>query len=131
MTMIRKRGLRRFVRSESGAELIEFALTLPLLLLIVLGIMEFGRCCASMRSSRTPRARARESRSFPPTENADVIARVDDYLTTAGLNVGLANVNPGVATPTPIGAVCISLVPVTVTYQHAVPFLSGIMTYFK
>ena len=29
-------------KSESGAELIEFALTFPILLLVVLGILEFG-----------------------------------------------------------------------------------------
>jgi len=34
--------LRRLRRSDSGAEVIEFALTLPLLLLVVLGIIEFG-----------------------------------------------------------------------------------------
>jgi Flp pilus assembly protein TadG len=36
------RSLRRFVRAQSGAEVIEFALTLPLMLLVVLGIIEFG-----------------------------------------------------------------------------------------
>ena len=35
-------GLRRRLRGESGAELIETALTLPLLLLVVVGIIEFG-----------------------------------------------------------------------------------------
>jgi Flp pilus assembly protein TadG len=131
MTMIRKRGLRRFVRSESGAELIEFALTLPLLLLIVLGIMEFGMMLREYEIVTNAAREGARIAILPAYGNADVIARVDDYLTTAGLNLGLANVTPGVATPTPIGAVCISMVPVTVTYQHAVPFLSGIMTYFN
>ena len=36
-------GLRRFGRSESGQALAEFALVLPLLLLLIAGIVEFGR----------------------------------------------------------------------------------------
>ena len=36
------RLLARFARAESGAELIEFGLTLPLMLLVVLGIIEYG-----------------------------------------------------------------------------------------
>ena len=35
-------SLTRRVRSERGAELIEFALVLPVLLMIVLGIADFG-----------------------------------------------------------------------------------------
>jgi Flp pilus assembly protein TadG len=130
MTMIRKRGLRRFVRSESGAELIEFALTLPLLLLIVLGIMEFGLLFREYEVVTNAAREGARVAILPSYTNADVILRVDDYLTTAGLILARATVAPGAPVPTPIGAVCISMVPVTVTYQHPVPFLSGIMTYF-
>src|SRR5207248_3214821 len=42
MATLKQSLLRRLAKSESGAELIEFALTLPLLLLLVLGIIEFG-----------------------------------------------------------------------------------------
>jgi Flp pilus assembly protein TadG len=122
--------LRRLLQSDSGAELIEFSLTLPLLLLIVLGIMEFG---LMLREYEVVTNAAREGARIailPSYANADVITRVDDYLETAGLDLALATVDPGVAVPTPVGAACISLVPVTVTYQHAVPFLSGIMGYF-
>jgi Flp pilus assembly protein TadG len=121
---------RRLAQSESGAELIEFSLTLPLLLLIVLGIIEFG---FMFREYEVVTNAAREGARIailPSYADADVTARVNDYLTTAGLDTDLATVDPGTATPTPVGSVCISMRPVTVTYQHAVPFLSGIMTYF-
>jgi Flp pilus assembly protein TadG len=122
--------MRRLLRSESGAELIEFALTLPLLLLVVLGIMEFG---LMFREYEVVTNAAREGARIailPGFASADVTLRVDDYLTTAGLDLTRATVTPGAATPTPVGALCVSMVPVTVAYQHPVPFLGGIMTYF-
>ena len=123
---------RHLARSESGAELIEFSLTLPLLLLIVLGIIEFG---FMFREYEVVTNAAREGARIAiltntPYSDPDITARVNDYLTTAGLDTDLATVDPGTATPTPVGGVCVSMRPVTVTYQHAVPFLSGIMTYF-
>lgn len=36
-------GIRRRLRAESGAVVVEFALILPVLLLIVIGTIEFGR----------------------------------------------------------------------------------------
>lgn len=42
--MIRTRAtLRRFLRDRSGAAAVEFALILPIFLLTILGIIEFGR----------------------------------------------------------------------------------------
>lgn len=36
-------ALRRFVRQESGAAMLEYAIVLPLFLLLILGIIDFGR----------------------------------------------------------------------------------------
>lgn len=124
-------SVRRLARSESGAELIEFSFTLPLLLLIVLGIIEFGflfREYEIVTNAAREGARIGVLTTF--YGDADVTARVNDYLDKAGLDTTLATVTPGAATPTPVGAACVSMKPVTVTYQHAVPFLSGIMSYF-
>ena len=121
---------RHLARSESGAELIEFSLTLPLLLLIVLGIIEFGFVFREYEVVTNAAREGARIAILPGYADADVTARVNDYLTTAGLDTDLATVDPGTATPTPVGSVCVSMKPVTVTYQHAVPFLGGIMTYF-
>ena len=119
------------VRSESGAELIEFALTLPLLLLIVLGIIEFGLVFREYEIiTNAAREGARVGILPAYTGTAPVQARVEEYLTTGGLDPLRWTVTPGVATPTPVGGLCISLRPVTVTYIHPVPFLGGIMSYF-
>jgi Flp pilus assembly protein TadG len=129
--MKQRSRLRRLVRSESGAELIEFSLTLPLLLLIVLGIMEFG---LMFREYEIVTNAAREGARVGvlPAYNlpAPVTARVTQYLTTAGLDPLRWTITPGVAAATPVGGLCISLRPVTVTYTHPVPFLGGIMSFF-
>jgi Flp pilus assembly protein TadG len=127
--------VRRLVRSESGAELIEFSLTLPLLLLIVLGIIEFG---LMFREYEVVTNAAREGARIailPSYTDADVRARIDDYLGTAGLNLSNRRIVPNPIVPVTslvngAGSPCISVVPVTVEYDHAVPFVSGIATYF-
>ena len=121
---------------ESGAEIVEFAVTLPLLLLIVLGIVEFGLV---FREYEVVTNAAREGARIAILQggvggydDADVVARVEDYLTTAGMDLSLADIDPGDPVPTPVGAggACVSMVPVTVTYDHPVLFLSGIADFF-
>lgn len=128
--MLRRVRLRRLVRSESGAELIEFALTLPLLLLIVIGIIEFGFIFREYEVVTNAAREGARIAILPSYADADVVARVEDYLETAGLDLDDADVDPGDAVPTDIGGVCVSLVPVTVEYSHDVPFLSAITQYF-
>jgi Flp pilus assembly protein TadG len=122
--------IRRLGRSESGAELIEFAFTLPLLLLIVLGIIEFGFVFREYEIVTNAAREGARIGILPDYDDPDVTARVNDYLDKAGLDTDLATVTPGAAVPTPVGAVCVSMKPVTVTYEHAVPFISGIMSFF-
>jgi Flp pilus assembly protein TadG len=128
--MTQRSRLRRLVRSESGAELIEFSLTMPLLLLIVLGIIEFGFVFREYEIVTNAAREGARIAILPSYGSADVTARVDDYLTTAGLDPLRATVTPGVAAPTPVGGACISMIPVTVAYTHPVPFVSGIMSFF-
>jgi Flp pilus assembly protein TadG len=123
---------RRRLQCESGAEIVEFAFTLPLLLLLMLGIIEFG---FMFREYEVVTNAAREGARIailPSYDEEDVRARVQEYLETAGLDWDLADVPPFAAAPTPVGAggACVSMVPVTVTYSHPVPFVSGIAAFF-
>jgi Flp pilus assembly protein TadG len=118
-------------RSESGAELIEVALTLPLLLLVVLGIIEFGFVFQQYEVvTNAAREGARVAVLPGYVIPDDATARVNDYLNAAGLNAALATVNATTLAPVLVGTNCMTPVQVTVAYPHPVPFIGGIMTYF-
>jgi Flp pilus assembly protein TadG len=115
--------------SESGAELIEVALTLPLLMLVVLGIIEFGFVFQQYEVV-TNAAREGARVAVLGYSTPDTQARVNDYLNAAGLNASLATTNVNLLAPVSVGTNCMSPVQVTVAYPHPVPFIGGIMTYF-
>ena len=128
--------LRRRVRSERGAELVEFALTLPLLLLVVLGIIEFGLLFQEyevVTNAAREGARIAVLSNSAGYTNDEVVTRVNDYLEAGGLDLAQATPAPAVAGPTEEdigGGKCVTTMSVTASYQHPVPFVSGIMTYF-
>jgi Flp pilus assembly protein TadG len=124
----------RFVRrcrSESGAELIEFGLTFPLLLLVVLGIMDFGLLFRDYEVITNAAREGARVAVLPNYSSADATTRVNQYLTAAGLDPTLWNSSVGapVSSPLPDGN-CEYLIEVDVTYPHGFTFLTGIGTYF-
>ena len=128
--------LRRRVRSEKGAELIEVALTLPLLLLVLLGIIEFGFLFQEYEVVTNAAREGARIAALVPTAGYttnEAKARATDYLTAGGLNMSQATPAPTVVQSqvaiTGTGK-CITAMTVTVNYQHPVPFLSGIIRYF-
>jgi Flp pilus assembly protein TadG len=145
------RVLRRFARAESGAEVIEFGLTLPLMLLVVLGIIEYGFVFQQyevVTNAAREGARIAVLPNYATTTAAaqtNVTARVDEYLTSAGLSTAAADrrvcggnitaVKPctgdwAFVKDTLSPGVCVNSFPVRVEYQHPVPFISGIASYF-
>ena len=133
------RFARRFLRAESGAEMIEFGLTLPLLLLLVSGMVEFGFLLQQyevVTNAAREGARIAVLPTYAPSQTARVnnaTARVNQYLTNAGLNQSLAGITVGAPVSNVLAAPatgCVWSVPVTVTYPHPLPFLRGIMSYF-
>ena len=116
--------------SESGAELIEVALTLPLLLLVVLGIIEFGFVFQQYEVVTNAAREGARVAVLPGYLPSDAQTRVNDYLNAAGLNASLATTNVNILAPVSVGTNCMSPVQVTVAYPHPVPFVGGIMTYF-
>ena len=116
------------LRRERGAELIEFALVLPLILILLMGIFDFG--LAFQRYEVITNA-AREGARLGSLEanytTTDIQNRVNDYVRMAGL--------PGTATTTvtdvslSVGGVTQAAREVTVTYPHSFSFLGPVLRF--
>jgi Flp pilus assembly protein TadG len=121
---------RRSLRDERGAQLIEAALVLPLLLLVLLGILDFGLLFQRYEAVTNAAREGARVAILPGYTNADVVNRVQQYLTDAGLTaaptttvIAPAGVNVG-------GGTCITMTGATVSYPHTYFLVGGIMTYF-
>jgi hypothetical protein len=116
-------------RSERGSQLIEFGLVLPLLLLVVLGIMDFGLLFQKYEAVTNAAREGARIAALDGYTEADVVARVDQYLDDAGLYdapIPIYMAPAGVSA----GGSCITMTGVTVFYPNQYLFLGGIMNYF-
>ena len=94
------------VRSARGAELVEFAFILPVLLLVVAGIIDFGFLFQRYESLTNAAREGARVGILPGYQAADVINRVNQFATAAGLpqtpttTVTYPTVDPGGGRPT-------------------------------
>ena len=89
------------LRSESGASAVEFALLLPVLMVILFGVIECGMALyrqAILTNASREGARLGIVQSTPPIANAAVTAKINAYLTAAGINPGTVTRNVPVLT---------------------------------
>ena len=70
---------------ERGAELVEFAFVFPLLLLVMLGIVDFGFLFQRYEVVTNAAREGARVAILPGYQTADVQARVNQYLTAGGL----------------------------------------------
>ena len=127
-------------RNDAGAELIEFAFVLPLLLLVIVGIFDFGFLFQQYEVvTNAAREGARAAVLPDYQDNADAVrARVQQYLNQAGLPGTVvacgappcADVTFGMSITDPINNVTITASQVTVQYSHQYLFLGPIATLF-
>jgi Flp pilus assembly protein TadG len=116
-TPIRRRG-------ERGAALIEAAITVPVILLISVGIFEFGRAYQTQQVlTNAAREGARLAVLEGPTD-ADVRTRVNSYLTGGGLTA-LADGNIDVNRAVPLGSATASRI--TVNYPFSFMVLNPVV----
>ena len=72
-------------RSERGAELIEFALVVPILIFIIAGIVDFGMMFRTFEAVTNAAREGARVGVLPGYNPPDVQARVDAYLAASGL----------------------------------------------
>src|SRR4051794_18662452 len=99
--------MRKRLRSESGASAVEFALLLPVLMMILFGIIEFGMALyrqAILTNASREGARLGIVLSVPPITTAMINAAIDTYLTSAGITPGTVSrtIVAGGVTGTPV-----------------------------
>jgi Flp pilus assembly protein TadG len=72
-------------RNERGAALIETAITLPILMLVCVGIFEFGRAYQTWQVLTNASREGARVACIEGTSDADIRGRVNDYLQVGGL----------------------------------------------
>lgn len=108
----------RRLLDERGQTLIEAGLVLPLLLLVVLGILDFGMLFWKFESVTNAAREGARIAILSGYSSTDVENRVNQYLTDAGLT-GTATIT--VVPPAGVdvgGGTCITMTGATVSYPH-------------
>jgi Flp pilus assembly protein TadG len=77
---------RRRRRSDSGAELIELAIVLPILLFVVAGVIDFGFLFQRYEAITNAAREGARVAVLPNFNDVDVQERVKQYLDASGLN---------------------------------------------
>jgi Flp pilus assembly protein TadG len=119
------RSLRRIHFCERGAELIEFAVALPILMLLVAGIADFAVLFQQYEVVTNAAREGARVGVLPGYQTADIQARVNSYLQASGLTDSAPA--PVVTYSTvPAGAQSVQVVRVVVQYPHKFIFLAPV-----
>jgi TadE-like protein len=121
-------NIRRRLMCDRGAELIEFAIVTPLLLLLVFGIANFGLMFQRYEVLTNAAREGARVAALPGYLGPDVQNRVTQYLTGSAVTP----VTTTYLTPAPVnvGGACITLRGATVTYDYSFIGLGGIIKLF-
>jgi Flp pilus assembly protein TadG len=114
-------------RSERGAAMLEVALTLPMLLLVCVGIFEFGRAYQTWQVLTNAAREGARVAVLPSSTVDDVEDRVKDYLQAGQLGKWAeADIDVDQTATISIGAANATASIVTVDYPFSFMVLSGV-----
>jgi Flp pilus assembly protein TadG len=122
------RRLKRW-RDERGSEIVELAIALPILLLVLAGIMDFGFLFERYEVVTNA---AREGARMAVLSNSsgysatDVQNRVSSYLSTSGLTGSSATTDVSYTTQTLPSGLTVQVATVTVSYPSSFLFIGPI-----
>jgi len=121
---------RRRRRADRGAELIELAIVLPILLLVLAAIIDFGflfQKWESLTNAAREGARIATLPGYTGGAGGDVEARIRSYLNATGMPAGPAVIPPvAYSTETLPSGKTVSLATVTVSYPAGLRYLGPI-----
>ena len=86
MATLNHRAARRRCQSDSGSELIELAIVLPILLIIVAGVIDFGFLFQRFEAVTNAAREGARVAVLPNFNDVDVQERVKQYLDSSGLD---------------------------------------------
>ncbi len=115
------------IRSERGAELIEMAIVTPILLLLVMGIVDFGFLFQRFVVLTNAAVEGARVASMPGYTAADAQARVQAYATNGGVPGAVTAVVTPVSMPGAGGGTWPG-VEVTVTHVYNLQYITPIIT---
>jgi Flp pilus assembly protein TadG len=91
---MRAKRIRKTLGNEKGQNLVEFALVVPLLLLLVIGIAEFGRAWMT-KNLITGAAREAVRMYAVKNDTSAAGARADNILSSGGMDLSRRTITPG------------------------------------
>lgn len=125
-TLIRRST--RTGRGESGAELVELAVVLPLLLILIAGIVDFGFLLQSFEVVTNAAREGARIGVLPGYKTADVQGRVNSYITAAGLPGTATTVVDSVSIDPGGGGAAFPAIRVRVSYSYQYLFIKPMVT---
>jgi Flp pilus assembly protein TadG len=116
----------RFRSDRSGQNLVEFALVVVMLLLMVVGICEFGRAWNLYQILANAAREGARLAALPTgfTDNAAVVAQVNNYMSKGNVNSGNATVTIGGAG---VDGGTGTQVSITVTYPYTFLYVGPVI----
>src|SRR5215210_4817164 len=113
--------MREGPRTERGATAVEFAMIMPLLIVLVLGIVEFGH---AFQVQGTLSAAAREGVRLMALQNDPAAARAAVRNAATSLDPGVTNAQIAI-TPGTCPALNAGTTSVRLTVRYPMPYLTG------